>query len=115
MNTKTRKMTGIALSIGALTLVGTAIAGSHSSGMGSTDRNDVRQDLAPTVEQTAPEPYMTEEEVAAALKAKGYSDIKKIELEKGEYEVKARDADGKRVEIYLDPRTGEILDSKYKE
>ena len=115
MNTKTRKMTAVALSIGALTLVGTAIAGSHGSGMGSTDRNDVRQESAPAVEQTAPEPYMTEEEVAAALEAQGFSDIKKMELEKGEYEVKARDADGKRVEIYLDPRTGEILDSKYKE
>ena len=46
----------------------------------------------------------------------GYRDIDEIER-KGErlFEVKARDDQGRRVELLVDARTGEILDRKVKE
>jgi len=110
MNMKVRKMTAIALSIGAMVLAVSVNAGSHAAGMASKEAQKVNP---PTAEQVAPEPYLTEQEIAEALEAQGYTDIRKIELEKGEYEVKALDADGRRVELYVDPHTGEILETEY--
>lgn len=49
------------------------------------------------------------EEVLVRLKDQGYGEVYEIERERGLYEVKARDQDGWRVEIYVDPRTGDIL------
>ena len=49
------------------------------------------------------------EEILARLKAQGYGEVYEIERERGLYEVKARGQDGLRVEIYVDPRTGDIL------
>jgi hypothetical protein len=46
--------------------------------------------------------------------AAGYSDINDIEREKDGYEIKARNADGVRVKLYVDPMTGEVLDSRTK-
>ena len=81
--------------------------------MSSTDINDPKKGT-PVAEQSV-EPFLTEEEIAGALESQGYTDITKIELEEDKYEVKARDSDGKSVEIYADPRTGEVLNSKYEE
>jgi hypothetical protein len=49
------------------------------------------------------------EEILVRLKDQGYDEVYEIERERGLYEVKARDQDGWRVEIYVDPRTGDIL------
>lgn len=46
--------------------------------------------------------------------AAGYLDISEIEREKDGYEVKARDADGNRVKLRVDPQSGEILDVRTK-
>lgn len=114
MNTKPKKMTAIALGIGAMMLAGTLIAGSHNSGT-DTDRNDVQKEYPLTGEQRASVPYLTAKEVAETVETQGYTNINKIELEKGKYEVEARDIDGKRVELDVDPRTGEVLSWKYDE
>lgn len=112
MNIKARKMIAIALSSGAMVLAGNVNAGSHGVSINNKEAQMVNP---PAAIQNAPEPYLTEQAITQILESQGYTEIKKIELEKGEYEVKARDADGRRVEIYADPRTGEILKSKYKE
>lgn len=44
----------------------------------------------------------------------GYSDIYDIEREKDRYEIKAANADGKRVKLYVDPVSGEVLDTRSK-
>ncbi|MEQ8967792.1 MAG: PepSY domain-containing protein [Azospirillaceae bacterium] len=46
----------------------------------------------------------------AAVTGAGYSDIREVEREGRDYEVKARDADGRLWELYVDAGTGEILD-----
>ena len=49
------------------------------------------------------------EQVLTQLKADGYGEIYEIERESGRYEVKAKNADGQRVELYVDAQTGETL------
>ncbi|MCW8828920.1 MAG: PepSY domain-containing protein [Gammaproteobacteria bacterium] len=46
--------------------------------------------------------------------AAGYSDISEIEREDDGYEVKGRNAEGERVKLYVDPRSGEVLDARAK-
>ncbi|WP_372964505.1 PepSY domain-containing protein [Marinobacter sp.] len=46
--------------------------------------------------------------------AEGYTDITEIEREERAYEVKGRDAEGYRVKLYVDPVSGEILDTRSK-
>lgn len=51
-------------------------------------------------------------EIVKIVTDQGYRDIRKIEFSKreNEYEVKARNAEGKKVEIELDASTGKILE-----
>jgi uncharacterized membrane protein YkoI len=49
------------------------------------------------------------EEILARLKERGYTEVYEIEREHGAYEVKARGPDGRPVELYVDPRTGEVI------
>jgi uncharacterized membrane protein YkoI len=46
--------------------------------------------------------------VARKLEGQGYT-VRGIERDDGAYEVEVTDADGMRLEAYLDPRTGEVL------
>lgn len=46
--------------------------------------------------------------------AAGYSDIFEIERERDGYEIEAVDTDGNRVELFVDPLNGEVLDVRTK-
>jgi uncharacterized membrane protein YkoI len=48
------------------------------------------------------------------LEAAGYTDFREIEREKNKYEVKATDPQGQRVELDVDPVTGEVLKTEVK-
>lgn len=48
-------------------------------------------------------------EIAAAVEAEGYTQISEIESEDGRYEVTATHSDGRRLELRVDPKSGEIL------
>ena len=48
------------------------------------------------------------------VEAQGYRDIREIERDKNHYEVKATDAEGRRVELELDAQTGKILKTERK-
>lgn len=60
-------------------------------------------------EVTSQAPALPMEQVLADLKARGYGEIYEIERERDKYEVKARNSEGRKVELYLDARTGETL------
>lgn len=62
----------------------------------------------------APANWMSIEQVNAKVQAAGYRDVEKIERDDGKYEVKATDAEGRRVELKLDPVSGEILKTEVK-
>lgn len=54
-------------------------------------------------------------QVIEQVAAQGYSDIREIERKSERlFEVKARDASGQRVELYIDARSGEILKREVK-
>jgi hypothetical protein len=52
--------------------------------------------------------WLTTAQITEKLAAQGY-DVRKIKVEKGAYEVYAIDKDGRRVETYVDPVTGEPI------
>ena len=52
------------------------------------------------------------EQVLANLKQQGYAEITEIERERDRYEVKARNREGQRVELYVDARTGQTMTSE---
>lgn len=58
--------------------------------------------------------WMTMEQVQTKLQAAGYRDFEKIERDTSKYEVKATDAQGRRVELDVDPVTGDILKTEVK-
>ena len=64
------------------------------------------------VAQTAPAAAIPMEQVLAQLKAEGYSEVYEIEREHGRYEVKAKNREGRTVELYLDAATGKALQSE---
>lgn len=47
-------------------------------------------------------------QIATMLEGQGYT-VLEIELEQGRYDVEMLDANGMRVEAYLDPTTGDLL------
>jgi uncharacterized membrane protein YkoI len=49
------------------------------------------------------------EAVVAKVKAEGFPEVYAIEYEHALYEIKARDAAGRKVELYVHPKTGEVL------
>lgn len=57
-------------------------------------------------------PAMSIEAVLKALEEQGYSDVREVEREDGRFEVKARDAEGRWRELYLDGTTGKVLESE---
>ena len=61
--------------------------------------------------ETPKDQWMSVEQVRAKATELGY-DVRSIKVEDGCYEAYAIDKDGKRVEAYFDPATGEIVKTK---
>lgn len=53
--------------------------------------------------------WMSLQQLQSRLAAVGFHDFEEIERKSDKYEVKATDPQGRRVELYVDPVTGEIL------
>ena len=51
---------------------------------------------------------LTEQEVRASLTEQGYTKVNDVEFEDGVWKADARSADGNRMEVRIDPATGEI-------
>lgn len=51
-------------------------------------------------------------QITRRVSEQGYTDVSEVEREDGGYEVTARGADGRWVELYVDGGTGEILNSE---
>ena len=58
--------------------------------------------------------WMSLKDVQTKLEAAGYTDFREIERDKDKYEVKATDPQGQRVELDVDPVTGEVLKTEVK-
>ncbi|MFA7619431.1 MAG: PepSY domain-containing protein [Thiohalomonadaceae bacterium] len=90
----------LAIVLGTAVVTGTAFAASDGN---AAMRPSNRTDTWLTI------PAIHEKVVAA-----GYSDITEIERDKGVYEIKAVNADGERVKLYVDPLNGEVLEARVK-
>ncbi|OXR48924.1 hypothetical protein PuT2_10080 [Pusillimonas sp. T2] len=49
------------------------------------------------------------------LTAAGYTDIREIERERGGYEAKALDKEGRQVKLYIDPRSGDVINQRTRD
>lgn len=82
------------------------IAGTMAAGGAALAQQAAPAPQAPAAGTAA---VLTIQEVMDRLTQQGWRDITKIEHERGKYEVKARGADGVRMELDIDDRTGAIL------
>ncbi len=74
---------------------------------GEANASEENRDQAP---KTA---WLEKDAIKSKLSDLGYS-VRKIEAEDGRYEVKATDKEGKKVELYVNPVTGESEKSSSK-
>ena len=72
------------------------------------------QNATPAATADAPGNWLTIPQIHDRLEAAGYSDIEEIERDRDGYEVKATDRRGQRVELEVDPRTGEVTKTVVK-
>lgn len=65
---------------------------------------------------TAPmsQPVLNIRQIYDRVDAAGYRELQEIEWSDGRYEVKGRNAQGERVKLEVDGRTGEVLRSRTK-
>lgn len=52
---------------------------------------------------------LTEAQVKATLEAQGYTDINDVKFKEGVWKADARSADGNRVDVRLDPKSGQVF------
>lgn len=93
-----------------LATTGLAAAAAATIPTSFAQSDTVRPEASPTTRgEWLPVPRVVER-----LEAEGYSAIEEIERDDGYYEVKATDRDGRRVELKLDPGSGEVLKREVK-
>lgn len=83
-------------------IIGSAIAAASADPVGQSVRDDAKSESA------APTPGLSMEQLARTLSKQGYPEVYEIERKGGVYEVKARAEDGRKVELYVDSKTGEM-------
>lgn len=98
--------------IATLALGGTLLAGA----MGLAPAIAQTGTAPATAPATASAPELSLPQILDKLSAAGYSAVEKIERKRNRalYEVKAVDRDGRRVELYLDARSGEVVKREVK-
>ena len=70
--------------------------------------------LVPAIAQPATDNPLNIAQIYDKLTAAGYTQIDEIERENGSYEVKATDADGRRVELDVDAATANVMKTEVK-
>lgn len=90
----------LAIALTAATLGGSTIAVSATDG--------ARAPAAST------DSWLTIPAIHAKVIAAGFNDIYEIERERNGYKIKAIGANGEKVKLYVDPVTGEVLESRSK-
>ncbi len=91
----------LAIALTAATFGGTAFA------VSATD--------SAKMSNTAADNWLTIPAIYAKVTAAGFNDIYEIEREDNGYEVKAIGSHGERIKLFVDPVTGEVLQSRSKQ
>lgn len=87
-------------------IIGSTIASDRSGKSGD------ESDPAVTGDYTGARSYLPTQEIVTRLEEQGYKEVYEIEQEGGVYEVKALDPKQGRVELYVDPSSGNVLRQK---
>jgi len=99
------------------TLIATLALGAGLLGGGALLVPAFALDKSPAATQTtapAEAGTLSLQQVQARLEADGYRDFEKIERERNKYEATVIDPQGRRVEVKVDARSGEILEVEVK-
>lgn len=106
-------LVAFALLIGAAAVGGMAVAAERGAGVPLVGADRIMADEANPTRATEAEDIVhggvTTRAVEKHLTSQGYTAIRDIERDDGHYEAGARAPGGKRVEVYLDADTGDIL------
>ena len=70
--------------------------------------------VKPQATATAPAPAMNIRQIYDRVEGAGYTDIREIEWDDGRYEVRASNAQGQRVKLYVNATTGAVEHTKLK-
>ncbi|HAF56345.1 MAG TPA: PepSY domain-containing protein [Thauera sp.] len=101
----------------ATTLIATLALTGGLIGAGATVAPASAQSPAPAATSAAPAAqsnWMSIKDLLNKLEAAGYRDFREVERDDNRYEVKAVDPQGQRVELDVDPVTGDILKTEVK-
>ena len=100
----------------ATTLIATLALTGGIIGAGAAIAPAFAQNAAPAATSAAPvqSNWMSIKDVLNKLEAAGYRDFREVERDDNRYEVKATDPQGLRVELDVDPVTGDVLKTEVK-
>ncbi len=100
----------------ATTLIATLALSGGLIGAGAAIAPAFAQNASPAVTSAAPAQsnWLSIKDVLNKLEAAGYTDFREVERDRNKYEVKATDPQGQRVELDVDPLTGDILKTEVK-
>ncbi len=87
-------------------VVGSAIASSESATAREQGESAISQGAADARAE------LSMEEIVAIINGQGLGEVYEVEREWGGYEVKIRDPQGKKLKLYVDSKTGEVLHQK---
>jgi len=99
--------TGLTTAFAALALTAGITAATYASS--DSDSYEDRSDGSVKAESFDDATALSIEEIVSRLRAAGYTDIHEVERERDRYEVKGRNDEGQRFELYVDARTGDVL------
>jgi len=100
--------------IATLALTGGLIGAGADESAGEGQGGDETASPAAATTPAAQSSWMSLKDVQTKLEAAGYTDFREIERDKNKYEVKATDPQGQRVELDVDPVTGDVLKTEVK-
>ena len=100
----------------ATTLIATLALTGGIIGAGAAIAPAFAQNAAPAATSAAPvqSNWMSIKDVLNKLEAAGYRDFREVERDDNRYEVKTTDPQGQRVELDVDPVTGDVLKTEVK-
>ena len=67
--------------------------------------------MPPPINNTQPQ-QLTMTQAIQKVEEAGYTNITKAEFDSGRYEIKALNKDGQRIELHVDPKTGNIIQAQ---
>lgn len=103
-----KRTVAIAAAVAVVLAAGTAIA-AKASGSEFCERGKFRQTAAAPLDPAVLSQWLPATEVVTRLSAQGYETVTKLEVRRGLYEAKATNRDGQRMELQVNPVTGDVI------